>query len=113
LNNMSHHFYPMTVDPHDASGNTIYVSTFNCNTTGCRQGFVQSTDGGVHWTVIGNHLYNSAFVHNSVVHYSGSTRVIVAGTYLGVFYSTNDGASWNKLASNMPNSIVMWVALDK
>lgn len=106
------HFYPMTVDPNDSTGNTLYVSTFNCNSTTCQPGFVQSTNGGGHWTTIGGGLPREAFVHNSIVYYSGTTRVILVGTYFGAFYSINDGATWIALKEGLPNVSLGTIALD-
>lgn len=110
----SRHFYPLSVDPVDTTGNTIYGSSFDTINSGGKytekEAFAMSTDGGAHWTMIGGHLPDYAFVHSSLVYYVGSTRVILAGTYLGVFMTTNNGATWAKLSNGLPNTSISKIA---
>ena len=62
------------------------------------KGVFRSTDFGAHWEQITEGLGNG-FVRSFMVLSSGSTgNRIFAGTSLGVYYTTNEGDSWNSLS---------------
>jgi hypothetical protein len=112
----------VTIDPNDASGNTIYVGTGEANIcgSGCvaGTGLYKSTDGGDTWSSalgttefsgkgIGqivvkpgdpNTLYvgsTTALRGMSSVCCTGVTRPVPGITKWGLYKSTNGGASWS------------------
>ncbi len=100
----------ITLDPNDATSNTVVVTTGQTvNTPG---GIFLTTNGGTTWTPITGTL--PAYpINTSVVYYSGSTRVIVVGTDYGVSFTTNDGVSWQGLNYGLPNVPVTQLAIDQ
>src|SRR5262249_7994727 len=53
----------LTIDPNDATGNTIYVRTGETNTpqnSGAGTGVYRSTDGGDHWTRLSTNIIDRA-----------------------------------------------------
>lgn len=106
--------YPVTFDPNDARGLVMYVASFNETSDGtyALQTLAKTANGGGNWANISGGIPNGAFAHSTVIFYAGATRVVVVGTYLGVFMTTNDGVSWAKLAAALPNSSVSSLVVD-
>jgi photosystem II stability/assembly factor-like uncharacterized protein len=80
----------------NANDNICYASLGG--TSG--QHVLKTTDGGATWNNITSNLPNIAA--NSVVLRTASPRMIFVGTDLGVFQSTNEGASWVSFNSGLP-----------
>jgi hypothetical protein len=78
------------VDAFAVSGNNIFAGTDSGSV-------YRSTDGGKNWSVASNHVANSAWVSalaiSSGTTGSANTRLF-AGTDVGVFLSTDSGATW-------------------
>jgi hypothetical protein len=90
----------ITIDPTDASGNTIYVGTGEPNASadsGAGQGIYKSTDGGDSWSL----LAGSAFAVNrsisNVVIDPSNASTIYAGTTRGIrgYSAVTGGATGN------------------
>ncbi len=107
----------IAVDPHDATGNTVYaaVSDFAANGTSGNTGIWKSTDGGVNWTnttgVAPNNLSTSDEWSDVVIDPTGATTTLYAaeGTFFGaagngVYKSTDAGGTWT-LLSNGPTGV--------
>ncbi|HEY7833867.1 MAG TPA: hypothetical protein VIG30_09880 [Ktedonobacterales bacterium] len=111
----NHWITSITVDPNDATGNTVFVTT-GFSVVGDPVGHIfKSTNalsGSPTWTDIAGSLPSNYPVNSSVIYYSGATRVIVVGTELGVFFTTNDGGSWTALNNGLPNANVVQLAID-
>ena len=93
------------VDPHDATGMTVYAAI---------QGFsaphlYQSTDGGAHWTNITQNLPDLPL--NAVVVDPGNANVVYAASDGGVFVAEDiglcaqtGGQCWNTLGTGLPRA---------
>ena len=64
----------------------------------------KSVDGGAHWTAAATGL--PAVPIMAVLVDPDIPTTVYAGTDLGVFVSSNDGASWMRLGTGMPNALV-------
>ena len=109
----------ITVDPNDASGDTVWVGTGEANASGdsaAGVGIYKTTDGGATWTgPLGASVFNARAVGTIAVVpgspntiYAGSTRavrgvssvsgggvsIIPGAPQWGLYKSTNGGASW-------------------
>lgn len=71
----------------------------------------RSIDGGSTWADISGAL-PVVPVNTVVTYYSGTSRVVVIGTDIGVFYTTNEGSSWIALNAGLPNTAIVQLALD-
>ena len=100
----------IAVDPHDATGKTLYVGIAGFPTG---QGGViyGSTDGGAHWANLSNSL-PFAPVNSIVVDPSNPSYVYVGGDF-GVYYTQNIGncsvstvECWGELGSGLPTAPV-------
>ncbi len=80
----------------NANDNICYASLGG--TTG--QHVLKTTDGGATWGNITGSLPNIAA--NSIILRAAAPRMIFAGTDIGVFQSTNEGASWVSFNSGLP-----------
>ena len=61
---------------------------------------LKTTNGGLNWTNISGNIPLAAV--NSLILRNAAPRVLFAGTDLGVYMTTNEGASWALLGSGMP-----------
>jgi hypothetical protein len=81
----------LTLDPNDASGDTIYVGTGETNTpqnSGAGTGVYRSTDGGDHWTRISTNILDPAVSPSAIDFTStrGVSSVVVEPGNLRVLY---------------------------
>jgi photosystem II stability/assembly factor-like uncharacterized protein len=91
-------FYPLAFDPHNS--NIIYA--FFSQTYELKK----STDGGVTWIVAEKGMENSGVLE--VLIDPNNPNVLLAGTYSGVFRSTDAGASWSVVSTQFyPLGLVM------
>ena len=95
----------VVIDPFNSS--RIFVSHGQLNTTP-DPGIYRSTDGGASWTLLGGGLPTTNFGRTPLAIYATSStqRTIYAGVsaastraVVGLYRSTNAGASWTKLNS--------------
>ena len=97
----------IAVDRNDATGNIAYA-TFG----GFGVGHVWKTlDGGASWVNISGNLPNVP-VESITTYPSSPNPVLVIGTDVGVFLSTNNGGSWSTLMNGLPNTVAMMVFTD-
>ena len=103
----------IAVDPHDASGQTVYVGIGGFGTDGILYG---STDGGAHWSNLTNYLPLAPV--NSIVVDPGSSSTVYVGGDFGVYYTTNIASCsnssqgcWSVLGSGLPNAPVTDLAV--
>ena len=82
-----------------ANPNTLYVSSVAPD--GTKNHLWKSTDFGATFTVIENGLPAGVPV-NQVTIDPGSTTTLYAATHLGVYRSTDAGASWTRFGTGMP-----------
>ena len=80
----------------------IYVSTENPNPASAH--LVKSTDGGVTWSRVdvANGLPAVPISKLLVSHRDPSRRTIYAGTWLGVYESTDAGTTWHLFGNGLP-----------
>lgn len=74
---------------------------------------VKSIDRGATWVAVSSGLPDYPLM--SLVADNYKINTIYAGTWAGVFFTANDGNSWNKLGSDLPNTVVtaMYSSLNK
>ncbi len=85
--------------PHDAG--TAYVAATAYKTDDYRPYLFKTTDYGKSWKKIVSGIPNDAFTR--VVREDSNRRgFLYAGTETGMYYSTNDGETWQSLRLNLP-----------
>ena len=93
----------VAVDPKNPS--IVYVGTGELNAVSLGCGILRSIDGGANWTRFGDVTFSyqsiyaypvGTFYVDTVTAGSNNSTVVLAGTYLGVFRSTNSGLTWTK-----------------
>lgn len=83
----------------------IYLSTENPDPSAAH--LIRSLDGGATWTrVDGNGLPAVPIVKLLVSSRDSSRKTIYAGTWLGVYESTDAGATWHRFGAGLPLAIV-------
>jgi photosystem II stability/assembly factor-like uncharacterized protein len=88
---------------HPDSSNVVVVSF-----SGFGSGKVyKSTNGGVSWNNISSNLPDSP-TNDVLIYYPGSsTSILLAAMDIGVFMTSNYGASWVELSDGLPNTVAM------
>jgi photosystem II stability/assembly factor-like uncharacterized protein len=71
----------------------------SCGGTGSNK-VLKTTNGGLNWTNISGNIPLAAV--NSIILRNTAPRVLFAGTDLGVYMSSNEGASWSLFNTGMP-----------
>jgi hypothetical protein len=97
-------------DPHDASGNTVYVTVEGAESPSAPvQVIYQSTDGGAHWTDIAANL--PAAPANDVVVDPENASVVYVATDQGVYFTSQVAgctqapyACWSQLGTGLPGA---------
>jgi hypothetical protein len=101
------------VDPHDATGKTVYVTVQGFATPLLSEPLVyRSTDAGAHWIDITSNLPNAPA--NSIVVDPNDANTVYVATDTGVYITRNAGACgtlgsvcWNVYGSGLPNAPVV------
>jgi hypothetical protein len=97
----------ITVDRNDATGNIAYATFGDFGV-----GHVWKTiDGGTNWINISGNLPNAP-VESITTYPSSPNPVLVVGTDVGVFLSTDNGGAWSTLMNGLPNTVAMMVFTD-
>lgn len=101
----------LAVDPSNAQVVHLTVSGFNG--AGAKQvGHVfRSTDGGNVWVDVSGNLPNTPANAVAVVA-SGTSRLLFVGTDVGVFASSDAGATWGRFQTGLPNVVVSDLTVD-
>jgi hypothetical protein len=87
--------------PHEAS--TAYVAVDRHRLDDFKPYIFRTTDLGKSWSTIVNGIPEGAYVH-SVREDPKRKGLLYAGTELGVYFSLDDGAHWQPLQLNLPQS---------
>ena len=90
-----------TPSPHDAT--TAYVAVDRHRLDDFKPYIFKTTDLGKSWSPITNGIPEGAYVH-SVREDPKRKGMLYAGTELGVYFSLDDGAHWQPLQLNLPQS---------
>ncbi len=72
---------------------------------------LRTTDYGNTWTGIASTSNGFDSVPTKVISVDSSDAYIYAGSYWGVYRSTDNGASWSKFGTGLPNAIVDDIAI--
>ncbi len=105
------------VDPHDASGNTVYVTVEGFSTILLEdvRALYRSTDGGAHWQTLNSNLIPAPA--NSVVVDPLDANTVYIATDLGVFSTrqvagcaTAGADCWTAFGTGLPDAPVIWLA---
>lgn len=67
----------------------------------------------VTWTNASGNLPGSIPAFSIVTYKAGATRVLVAGTEIGVFFSTNEGTSWTRFNAGLPVTQIAQLSIDR
>ena len=126
----------ITLDPNDASGNTLYVGTGEANAAGSAAagvGIYRTTDGGSTWTKLGAAEFGGRAVGSIVVHpsnpstiYAASTRAVrgisattgganttpIGAANWGLYKSTDAGATWTYIHNGAATAAVCTQSTD-
>lgn len=105
----------VVADPHDASGDTVYVTVmgFAGNSVVAAAHLYRSTDGGAHWTNISSNLPNAPA--NSVVVDPNDANTLYVALDTGVYVTTQvtncaTGNCWSVYGASLPNAPVISLA---
>lgn len=101
------------IDPHDPTGNTVYVTVEGANTSRLSVNTVyRSADGGVHWSEISSNI--PAAPANSIVVDSQNANVVYVATDAGVYFTTQVGTCaesgsncWSAFGTGLPEAPVV------
>ena len=101
------------IDPHDATGNTVYVTVEGIpNSLDAVRMVYRSTDGGAHWASIVSNLTGSPA--NSIVVDPQDSNTVYIATDIGVFSTrqiatcaTAASSCWSAYGTGLPNAPVV------
>jgi hypothetical protein len=116
VNSMNHFGMDISsiyIDPHDATGNTVYVTVEGVRSQKVRSRMLYgSTDGGAHWQDLTANLPDTAA--SSVVVDPGDANVVYLATDDGVYFTTNisncataSSTCWSVYGSGLPMAPVV------
>ena len=86
-----------------ASKGTAYVTFDNHRAGDFAPHVFRTTDFGRTWTSVSNGFAPSAPVR-SITEYPGSANVLFAGTERSLYFTTDSGAHWTRIAANLPTT---------
>lgn len=101
------------IDPHDLTGNTVYVTVEQANSGVSNVGTLyRSTDGGAHWSEITSNMPIAPA--NSMVVDPQNANVVYAATDAGVFFTTqvstcamSGSTCWSAFGAGLPEAPVV------
>ena len=101
------------IDPHDATGNTIYVTVEGTNSVAVNANVIyRSADGGAHWTEISSNIPTAPA--NSVVVDPQDANTVYVATDTGVYFTTQVGNCgrinsncWSAFGTGLPQAPVV------
>ena len=99
------------IDPHDATGNTIYVTIAGFETAAEEVRVVyRTTDGGAHWNSLASNL--SSTPANSIAVDPDNANTVYLATDQGVFFTTQVGSCalsscWSAFGTGLPAAPVV------
>jgi Abnormal spindle-like microcephaly-assoc'd, ASPM-SPD-2-Hydin len=113
LNQFGYDISSLFIDPHDTSGNTVYVTVAAFQSTGEQLCTIyRSTDGGAHWSDIMSNLLDVPV--NSIEVDPNSANTVYVATDQGVFFTASvpscaQSASvcWSPFGSGLPGAPVV------
>ena len=116
INSLNHFGYDISslfIDPHDTTGNTVYITVAAFQSLGqAVQTVYRSTDGGAHWSDLTSNLPDGP-VNGVVVDPNGANTVYLA-TDQGVFFTSavpgcaqSPSVCWSPLGSGLPDAPVV------
>jgi hypothetical protein len=113
MNEFGYDISSLFIDPHDTSGNTVYVTVAAFQSTGEQlRTIYRSTDGGAHWSDIMSNLLDVPV--NSVVVDPNNANTVYVATDQGVFFTADvpgcaQSASvcWSPFGSGLPDAPVV------
>lgn len=83
-----------------ANAQVVYVASVAPD--GTKSHLWKSTDGGASFTAIDGGGFPSGIPVNTVLNDPGDSQTLYAGTHLGVYRSTDAGATWARFGAGMP-----------
>jgi hypothetical protein len=90
--------------------NLVYVTHTGFKSNDFSPHIHKSTDNGTTWLPIHGNLPN--FPINDIATYPTNDSILFVATDIGVYATTNSGASWQRLGTNMPYVIVFDIEVD-
>jgi hypothetical protein len=113
LNQFDYDISSLFIDPHDATGNTVYATVAAFQSTGEPvQTVYRSTDGGAHWSDLMSNLPDVPV--NSVVVDPNSANTVYLATDQGVFFTAAvagcaqaPSVCWSPFGSGLPGAPVV------
>jgi len=72
---------------------------------------MKTTDYGATWTAIGSTSNGFLGEPTKYVYVDSTTGFIYVGAYDGLYFSSNDGTSWSKLGTGLPDAVVDDIAI--
>jgi len=97
LDNLTGRAYSVAVDP--SNPNTIYVGGYSQSSSYIPKIF-KSTNGGSTFTDASSGLSSGAYYVYSLAVHPANSNYVYAGTYYGIYRSTNGGSSWSNVGSS-------------
>ncbi len=98
-------FCRITADP--THKGTAYLAVL----VGLTNHVLRTTDYGQTWVGLDSTLNGFADVPTKIIAVDSTTGYIYAGTYAGVYRSTDNGAYWAQFGTGLPNSVVDGLAI--
>jgi hypothetical protein len=101
------------IDPHDRTGNTVYVTVQAMNSVTVNANVIyRSTDGGAHWTEISSNIPTAPA--NGVVVDPQDANAVYVATDTGVYFTTQvgtcgqvDSNCWSAFGTGLPEAPVV------
>ncbi len=113
LNHFGYDISSLFIDPHDATGNTLYITVAAFQSWGKRvQTIYRSTDGGAHWSELTSNLPDVPV--NGVVVDPNSANTVYLATDQGVFFTPAvstcaqaPSVCWSPFGTGLPDAPVV------
>lgn len=96
----------VAIDPGNAS--VVYAA----GRVGSVARVFKSTDKGAHWQQIGGGTLPARAAVNDLAIDPKNSKIVYLATALGVYKSSDGGASWGEASSGLPQAVVLKIAID-